>query len=136
MADMLDGDTSDLIPPSPEDFVDYIKGKGTPEQKKRVQAALNDPDSDLNSWLKDLAQWGEDSFQSQRKRSDDFLPNERRSESSNKLDIVIEFVRQKRAANIFTDEDVSLITTAAGFDEGASIPLSPIESIAVATRMI
>jgi hypothetical protein len=136
MSDSDAGHGENLPDPTPEDFIDYLQGKSTPEQNQRIQAALNYPDSELNTWLKGVRQWARKSLPGQAHSTSRPISHRRRSEPSKELDGVIEFVRQKRLANVFTDEDVSLIAAAAGFGDDASAPPTPNESIAIASKMV
>lgn len=93
---------------TPDDAAAYIVGEATPEQTDLMRAALLDPHAEVHEWLRDVAAWSREAFRKVEEgrliSGDEILPRARA-----RLEVVLDFLRQKRHANVLTDDEVSKI---------------------------
>ncbi|HEY1687036.1 MAG TPA: hypothetical protein VGG19_19915 [Tepidisphaeraceae bacterium] len=112
-------------PVTPEELKFAESGKATPEQRARVRAALNDPDSPLSKWLQETEDWAKRAFGWRHLKQPEGknvweMPGI--SPAAQNFYRVIEYLQNKRKAGILSDEEVSTILTEAGKSESGRNP--------------
>jgi hypothetical protein len=122
--------------PTPRDVVACLRGEASPQQKQLILAAIDEPNSQLNQWLKATEVWALAALPAGDR--DMARPEQqiRQAESTARLNAVLEFIRQKRLANVLSDADLKRIVVAGG--SGTAVPgsLTPSESLAAVGRIV
>ena len=122
---------------TPLDVVDVLQGKATPEQERRLLAALDDPQSEVHQWLKDAQNWAVQSLPSTSANRAKDIAERSTDKTDVTLDAVLDYLLTKRADGALVDEEISAVVTAGGLKALASPERrTPIESITVAGRML
>jgi hypothetical protein len=120
-----------------KDLLAVIRGKATDEQKKLVQDALADPYSEVSEFCREVEEWAKKRFPSagsSRPAKASLRPLSRAKE---RLDAVLEFVRQKHIEGVFTMDEVAKFAKAGpGATDFSGPPLSLVECNSLAIRII
>ena len=115
-------------------MIAVLRGQATPEQQQAVQAALNDPHSELTQWAQDTANWAVETLPPLRPGSHtntDRPPTPTQA----RFERMVDFLREKREQKILTDDEFSQILAAVGIDLEATAPPSASVAIAAVQRM-
>ena len=107
-----DGGKNDQ-PVTPEEYMLVRDGKGSSEQIDRVRAALANKDSELYKHLGASAPWARLNIE-RRYGTPLPIPNRLIPRAQQNFNVVIEYLRNKRDANVLTDEEVVKIIDTTG----------------------
>ena len=114
------------------DLLATIRGTATPEQKKLVMDALEESYSEISELCREIEAWAKERFripQGPRPRP--------QSRAKERLDSVLEFVRQKRIENVFTEDEVATFTIAGPTAPDIQAPpTTPVECNAMVARIL
>lgn len=120
-----------------QDLLAVLRGTATPEQRKLVQDALADPDSEISEFCRDVEEWAKKRFPLAGSSQPAKTSSQRPGRAKERLDAVLEFVRQKHIEGVFTMDEVAKLTKAGPNATDFSAPaLSPVECNSLAIRII
>jgi len=108
MSVLQPGDREDQNPVTPEEYQSVRDGAGTPDQVKRVRAALRDKQSPLWKWLGETAPWAKMAIE--RKYATPVIhPDSLTPIPQQNFYRVIEYLRSKREAGAMSEHEVNLV---------------------------
>ena len=120
-----------------KDLLAIIRGTATSEQKKLVADALADPYSEVSEFCREVEEWAKKRFLSAGSSPATKTGSRPRSRAKERLDAVVEFVRQKHIDGVFTLDEVAKFTTAGPVAPDIQAPpLTQVECNAVAIRIL
>ena len=124
-------------PVTPEELNIVERGKGTPEQIKRVRAALSDPNSKISKWLQESEKASQNTYRAWLKRQPSppniiVGPTLAHQNYYN----VVEYVSRKCKAGVLSNEDFKAIVASTGGEDMTDPEPTPTHYAISVTRMI